>query len=175
MADEVMVVEVRNLAGRQVGVATLPWEAPVRALRDQIKSWQRRIAEGAWEDPEMSLLTGVCLLDDRQPLYNYWTFSGEPLLVTLVAGQSAEVMVQYGQVRNQIGLAGRCEENIAMSVSSWTTAGLLKDQVCDDLGLDAGSAVLSLVLPREVRPLPDGELLLSSGYVAGCIFRLTAD
>ncbi|CAJ1349106.1 unnamed protein product [Effrenium voratum] len=163
MADEVMVVEVRNLAGRQVGVATLPWEAPVRALRDQIKSWQRRIAEGAWEDPEMSLLTGVCLLDDRQPLYNYWTFSGEPLLVTLVAGQSAEVMVQYGQ------------ENIAMSVSSWTTAGLLKDQVCDDLGLDAGSAVLSLVLPREVRPLPDGELLLSSGYVAGCIFRLTAD
>ncbi|CAJ1404052.1 unnamed protein product [Effrenium voratum] len=115
----------------------------------------------------MSLLTGVCLLDDRplggQPLYNYWTFSGEPLLVTLVAGQSAEVMVQYGQ------------ENIAMSVSSWTTAGLLKDQVCDDLGLDAGSAVLSLVLPREVRPLPDGELLLSSGYVAGCIFRLTAD
>ncbi|CAJ1404051.1 unnamed protein product [Effrenium voratum] len=45
MADEVMVVEVRNLAGRQVGVATLPWEAPVRALRDQIKSWQRRIAE----------------------------------------------------------------------------------------------------------------------------------
>ena len=161
MADDVVTVEVRNLAGREVGIATLPWEASVKALREQIKRW-RPVTEGTFEDPELSLLTGICVLDDRQPLYNYWTFSGEPLLVTSVAGQSAEIIVQYGQ------------ENIAMSVSSWTTAGLVKEQVCEDLGLDIASAVLSLVLPREVRALVDAELLLSSGYVPGSLFHLTA-
>ncbi|CAK9073320.1 Uncharacterized protein SCF082_LOCUS35921 [Durusdinium trenchii] len=140
MSDESVLVDVRNLSGRQVGIARLPWEAPVKALREQIKRWRRGLVEGAFEDPEMSLLAGICVLDDRQPLYNYWTFS-EPLLVTLVTGESAEIMVQYGQ------------ENIAMSVSSWTTAGLVKDQVCEDFGLDTASAVLSLVLPLEVRPL----------------------
>ncbi|CAK9064785.1 unnamed protein product [Durusdinium trenchii] len=161
MSDESVLVDVRNLSGRQVGIARLPWEAPVKALREQIKRWRRGLVEGAFEDPEMSLLAGICVLDDRQPLYNYWTFS-EPLLVTLVTGESAEIMVQYGQ------------ENIAMSVSSWTTAGLVKDQVCEDFGLDTASAVLSLVLPLEVRPLVDTELLLSSGYVPGSFFRLTA-
>ncbi|CAE7288651.1 unnamed protein product [Symbiodinium sp. CCMP2456] len=159
-AEEEMVVEVRTLAGTKVGTTRLPLNANVRALRDEIQRWQRP-KEGAYEDPEMKLLTGRSILDDRQPLRSYCTYSGEPLVVTAVKGKAVDVAVQCGQ------------ETLLMSVSTSTTVAMIKDQLCDDLGWDVSLARLSLLLPLEVLPLDDEDLLLSSGFVPGSFFRLT--
>ncbi|CAE7916737.1 unnamed protein product [Symbiodinium necroappetens] len=170
-AEEEMVVEVQTLAGTKVGTTRLPLNASVRTLRDEIQRWQRP-KEGAYEDPEMKLgcsrqpdrrklLTGRSILDDRQPLRSYCTYSGEPLVVTAVKGKTVDVAVQCGQ------------ETLLMSVSTSTTVAMIKDQLCDDLGWDVSLARLSLLLPLEVLPLDDEDLLLSSGFVPGSFFRLT--
>ncbi|CAE7326146.1 mycA [Symbiodinium sp. CCMP2592] len=154
------VVEVQTLAGTKVGTTRLPLNASVRTLRDEIQRWQRP-KEGAYEDPEMKLLTGRSILDDRQPLRSYCTYSGEPLVVTAVKGKTVDVAVQCGQ------------ETLLMSVSTSTTVAMIKDQLCDDLGWDVSLARLSLLLPLEVLPLDDEDLLLSNGFVPGSFFRLT--